>query len=118
MLKTIPELMAEVGPSVRKTTAEEAYKSLRDEPAVFVDVREPAEAAGQPISGSINIPRGVLEMKIRDLCPQADSRIFVHCASGIRASLAVEQLQRLGYTNATAISCAAGTICSMQENHG
>ncbi len=63
------------------------------------------EVAGNPIPGSVNFPRGLLEMKMLEHCQDADTPIYVHCASGARATLAAEQLQRLGYSKVSAISC-------------
>ena len=37
--------------------------------------------------------------------------IYLHCASGGRAALAAEQLQRIGYKNVKAISCGHDEVC-------
>ena len=67
--------------------------------AVIIDVREPGEASESKLNDSTNIPRGLLEMKIPDLCPEPDTVIFTHCAGGGRASLSAARLQEMGYTN-------------------
>lgn len=115
MLMTPPELLEQVKASVRRITAEKAYAECRDCEAVIIDVREPGEVMGQPVEGSINIPRGVLEMKIGELAPSADQPIYLHCATSMRAILAAEQLQRLGYRQVTVISCPLADICSAQQ---
>ena len=76
-------------------------KALFDqlENAIIIDVREPGEANESKLNDSINIPRGLLEMKIPDLCPEPDTAIFTHCAGGGRASLSAARLQEMGYTN-------------------
>jgi len=37
--------------------------------------------------------------------------IFIHCASGARAILAAEQLERIGYKNVWAITCTLEEVC-------
>ena len=39
--------------------------------------------------------------------------IYVHCASGTRATLGAEALTRVGYENVTVITCDANQICSV-----
>ena len=71
----------------------------RHEVAVIIDVREPGEAEESRLNESINIPRGVLEMKIENTCPESDKPILLHCAAGGRASLAAHTLEMMGYSN-------------------
>ncbi|WP_085296813.1 rhodanese-like domain-containing protein [Cognaticolwellia mytili] len=113
MILSIPELVAQAKASVECINAEQAYKNKN---AIFIDVREPAEFTNSPVENSIQIPRGVLEMNITKHCPNADMEIYLHCASGGRATLAAEQLQRIGYTNVKAISCKHDDVCQAQKN--
>ena len=39
--------------------------------------------------------------------------IYLHCASGARATLGAEALTRVGYENVTVITCDANQICSV-----
>lgn len=66
---------------------------------VIIDVREPYEVEQAKLKDSINIPRGLLEMKITEVCDLHDKPILVHCAAGGRASLSVYTLQIMGYSN-------------------
>ncbi len=113
MILSVPELVAQAKQTVECVTAVQAF-SQND--ALFIDVREPAESANSPIKNSINIPRGVLEMNIASHCPDAEKAIYLHCASGGRAALAAEQLQRIGYKNVKAISCGHQEICKVQNS--
>lgn len=113
MILSVPELVALAKKSVTCVNATTAYKNKS---AVFIDVREPAEFTSSPVANSIQIPRGVLEMNIAKHCPDADMEIYLHCASGGRAALAAEQLQRIGYTNVKAISCKHDDVCQAQKN--
>jgi phage shock protein E len=71
---------------------------------IVLDVREPGEATESKLACSINIPRGLLEMKIQGHCPNEETTILVHCGGGGRASLAAARLKEMGYLNAHAIT--------------
>ncbi|GAA0823898.1 rhodanese-like domain-containing protein [Colwellia sp. D2M02] len=111
MLTTIPELVAQIKQSINFTSASDARKVIDQGDAVLIDVREPDEFAQRSAAGAINIPRGLIEMKMLQLYPDAQQAIFVHCATGARACFATEQLQRLGYSNVVAITCPLDGVC-------
>jgi len=81
-------------------------KQLADtsETVIILDVREPHEAAESKLEISINIPRGLLEMKVQNHCSEPATLILTHCAAGGRASLAAARLHEMGYTNVHAIT--------------
>lgn len=112
-LKTIPELVADIRPTMRCLSAVEATKEMSENHGLFIDVREPTEVAEHPAPSSINIPRGVIEMKILEQHPDPDMPIYIHCATGARATLAAEQLQRLGYKKVTVITCDLESVCAI-----
>ncbi len=112
---SVPELVQQAAGGVRRLDAQSALAECKEKQGLIIDVREPAEVSQLPTAGSINIPRGVLEMKITELCPNEEAAIYIHCASGGRATLATEQLQRLGYSNVTAISCTAQELCQLMN---
>jgi rhodanese-related sulfurtransferase len=115
MLKTIPELMSEIRQKIQTTSAKDAYKYAQKEKCIFIDVREPQEVSDSPVKNSINLPRGILEMNITNCTTDENHAIFLHCASGGRASFAAEQLTRLGYTNVSAIICPHNDVCNAQK---
>ncbi|AQS39860.1 Rhodanese-related sulfurtransferase [Shewanella psychrophila] len=110
MLKTIAELIAEAQSTVNGINAQEASMKCSELNGILIDVRETSESAQQEVKGAIPIPRGVLEMKMLNLYPDEKQAIFVHCASGVRACLAAEQLVRLGYENVWAITCKIDAV--------
>lgn len=64
-----------------------------------IDVREADEYQEGHIEGAVNIPLGRL---IRDLgmgIVPREKEVVVHCKSGGRGQIAVEFLERMGYTN-------------------
>ena len=78
---TLPELIQQAASQVRRIDAVTAYAESRVCESWFIDVREPGEVTEQPIAGSVNIPRGVLEMQMLQHCPTADTPVFIHCAT-------------------------------------
>ena len=110
MLKAIPELVAEIRRDLRCIPIEQARHELGSNDGVLIDVRESAEVDANPIPNSLPIPRGVLEMKMSTLYPDADIPLYIHCATGARATLAAEQLRRLGYTHVSVVTCDLETI--------
>ncbi len=105
MLKTAGDLIKEAQQHINCVDvagAREIYG--QSEGAVIIDVREAESAAESRLSDSINISRGLLEMKISRHCPDADTVILTHCGGGGRASLAAHSLQQMGYTRVYAIT--------------
>lgn len=103
-LKSPAELVAEARARVPRCTPAEAAELLRKSPEVLLlDVREPEEHARGAVPGAVNIPRGVLEMRIGQLCDDPERPILVHCAAGGRAALAARTLREMGYRNVRCI---------------
>lgn len=76
--------------------------------ALLLDVREEGEFKAGHVPGTVNIPRGLLELRIwKQLGYPMDidmgRRIYVQCASGGRATLATKQLKDIGFTNVVAV---------------
>lgn len=111
MLKTIPEMIAQARQSLNTITAVDAAEKCKLENGIIIDVREPAEFAEKSGSNTINIPRGVLEMKMLQMHPDENLAIFIHCVSGARATFAAEQLKRVGYNNVWVITCMIDEVC-------
>lgn len=110
MLLTIQQLVAQASENLRSVDAATAFTECKNNSGHIIDVREPGEVAAQPVAASINIPRGVLEMKITELSNDPACPLYIHCATSGRARLAAEQLQRMGYENVTVISCDINAI--------
>ena len=111
MLKTIPEVIAKARESLKTITAEDAAVKCKSENGIVIDVREPTEFSEKSASGTINIPRGLLEMKMLQLYPNENLAIFIHCATGARATFAAEQLKRVGYNNVWVITGMLDDVC-------
>ncbi len=105
MIKTASELIAEAQTQISCLDVSSA-KTLYDnsENAIIIDVREAESAAKSKLESSVNISRGLIEMKVQKLYPDPDTLILLHCAGGGRASLTALTLQKMGYTNVHAIT--------------
>lgn len=105
MLKTIPEIISQAAQSLNTITAADAEKKCKEENGIIIDVREPSEFAEKAAKNTINIPRGLLEMKMLQQYPDENLAIFIHCATGARATFSAEQLKRVGYKNVWVVTC-------------
>ncbi len=78
---------------------------------MLLDVREPYEFARMRIAGSLNVPRGILEVAceygyedtVPELAAAREREIVVICRSGLRSVLAAHTLQILGYRQVTSL---------------
>lgn len=110
-LKTLKDIVAETKSALHCLTPK-AAKELIDEnsDALVIDVREPGEVAEKRPAGTINIPRGVLEMKITDHTTDPERAILLHCATGGRAALAAAALEHMGFRNVSVIDCSCDEV--------
>ena len=105
MIQTAGELIADAQTKI-DCVDEISAKTLYDnaENPIVIDVRETKNAEKSKLKDSINISRGLIEMKIAKHCPNPETLILTHCGGGGRASLAALTLQKMGYTNVHAIT--------------
>lgn len=103
------ELANSVRHNIEEISVDELNKKTDNyEDFLLIDIRQADEFQHVSIPGSFNIPRGVLEFKIRDdnfweeeffYAPLEDDEIIVYCKLGHRGALAALSLQQLGFTN-------------------
>ena len=111
MLKSLQQLISETTSGVETMDPATARRHRAENGGYLIDVREPPETQVNAVPGAHNIPRGVLEMKIIELCPDPDDPIYIHCASGGRARLSAAQLMKMGYRNVFAITGNVDDVC-------
>jgi rhodanese-related sulfurtransferase len=105
---TFIELITTYKETTSCCNAEEAAHQIKNESTlVLVDVRETAEFEATSVPGAVNIPRGFLEFKIAESCPEAEQPILIHCKTGGRAVLAAKTLSEMGYKN---VGAYQGTV--------
>lgn len=102
-MATVEELILAAQQEVKCIDVEEAINIVTNGDVIIVDVRESKEHEKAAITTAINIPRGVLEYKISDVCTDKTTPIIVHCGGGGRASLAALTLNKLDYENVYAV---------------
>ncbi|WP_426416124.1 rhodanese-like domain-containing protein [Aestuariirhabdus sp. LZHN29] len=117
MLKPLSELIAEARQHCHSIDASEALQQLASTPTpLLIDVREPGEVEKHRVKGAINIPRGVLEMKMIAMCHDPSQPILIYCATGGRATLSAVALQGMGYRNVMVIQGDCESIsCALNE---
>ena len=80
-------------------------------PPFLLDIRCPHEFQTAYIQGSINVPRGILEMAVDygyeetvpELVAARNRRVIVICRSGNRSILACHTLHLMGYSNVASL---------------
>ena len=68
-----------------------------DQALVVLDVRTPAEYAEGHVPGAINIPNGELAARVAELADAKGRDIVVYCRTGVRASQALDVLDKAGF---------------------
>lgn len=106
MTMTMKDLVSDARSRVDAVSPQEAEEAMRNGDLIL-DVREPAELEKDGrIAGALHIPRGILETQADATAQTAEARltgtrssgrVHVLCASGGRAALAADTLQRMGY---------------------
>ena len=105
MLKTADDLIREAQQHIECVDVQTAKKIYDENPdAVILDVRESENAAESKLQDSINISRGLVEMKLPRQCPHPNTLILTHCGGGGRASLTAKTLRQMGYDRVYAIT--------------
>jgi rhodanese-related sulfurtransferase len=103
------ELAESIKPRINEINVDDLRTKIDEgEDFLLIDVRQENEYKDASIPGALNIPRGLLEFKIRDdnyweeeflYTPEDDDEIVVYCKLGDRGALSAFTLQQLGFTN-------------------
>lgn len=72
--------------------------SLIQAKTVVIDVRTPAEYAVGHVPQALNIDHSAIEQRIGEAKVTKDDTIILYCRSGRRSGIALETLQKMGYT--------------------
>jgi len=79
-----------------RISGEEARRLVREESALLVDVRSPAEFGGGHADGAINLPLQQLGSRLSEL--PRDRPVVLYCRSGARSASAASMLSGQGFT--------------------
>lgn len=74
-------------------------KTMKEQGAVLLDVREPYEYEEAHVAGSLLIPLGQLQARVHELRSLGMKPVAVICRSGRRSAIATEILQQAGIKN-------------------
>tara|TARA_B100000941_G_scaffold196680_1_gene142588 strand:- start:307 stop:660 length:354 start_codon:yes stop_codon:yes gene_type:complete len=98
-MKTLEQIIQNADAIIERITPEEVMNDNKE--YLVIDVREAEELqSGGKIENAINIPRGLLEFKLKPSKNlNEDAPILVYCAAGLRAALAGQTLKELGFKN-------------------
>lgn len=102
--KTGEELTEEARAQIREVSPADVKAMLdRNEPVVYLDVREPNEWNLGRIPGAVHLPRGNIESKLEGMIDRA-KKIVVYCARGNRSALAALTMKQMGYEDVASMS--------------
>lgn len=94
------ELCAAVKKRVKETTVAEVKQRLdAGESFLLIDVREESEWNAGHIPSAVHVGKGVIERDIHTKVSDPGTEMVLYCGGGYRSALAVENLNRMGYTN-------------------
>ncbi len=94
----LQEMITEARSKVKELTLAD-FKEKDSSLHTLIDVREPAEFQQGHLQDAINIPRGVIEMKL-SMLPEfknQNKEIILMCQTGGRSALAAVSLKKLGF---------------------
>ncbi|HEX9220393.1 MAG TPA: rhodanese-like domain-containing protein [Gemmatimonadaceae bacterium] len=98
-LKTGQDLIDEAKQQIGEVTPKQVREmQARNDPVVYLDVREPNEWNLGRLPQAIHLPRGNLETKVEALIDRSQ-RVVIYCARGNRSALAALTMKQMGYEN-------------------
>jgi sulfur-carrier protein adenylyltransferase/sulfurtransferase len=90
------------GRATPETTVDELVRNLAVRPVQVVDVREPEEWTSGCIPGSVLMPMGDVQERIRELDPALP--VVTVCHSGVRSLYSAEELIAAGFGDVRSLS--------------
>ena len=102
--KTGQDLIDEARQQIREVSPEEVREmQARNEPVIYLDVREPNEWNLGHLPQAVHLPRGNLEGKVEVMIGR-DQQVVIYCARGNRSALAALTMKQMGYVNVSSMS--------------
>lgn len=98
-LSGLTALVAMLGCNAQAELSEAEAREYLKRGARVVDVRTVEEFKTKNLTNVINIPLDEVKTKFPLVVTNKSDVVLLHCRSGRRSSIAVGQLQTLGYTN-------------------
>jgi rhodanese-related sulfurtransferase len=79
-----------------------------DAPPVLLDVRERGEFALGQVAGATPLPRGLLELRLPRVVPDAGWPLVLYCDDGRRSALAAAAMEAMGYADVRVLAGGLG----------
>ncbi|WHN64738.1 rhodanese-like domain-containing protein [Cysteiniphilum sp. QT6929] len=70
---------------------------------LLIDVREESEFAHSHLPSANHLSRGIIEVKIEQLIPNKNQKMYLYCGGGFRSALSADNLQKMGYDNVISV---------------
>lgn len=103
-VKTGQDLIDEAKQQIEQVTPEQVREmQARNEPVVYLDVREPNEWNLGHLPQAVHLPRGNLEGKVEALIDRGQ-KVVIYCARGNRSALAALTMKQMGYENVSSMA--------------
>ena len=96
-------LVDEIRPHVREISVDDARARMAAG-ARLIDVREDGEWDVGHADGAEHIGKGIIERDVETRVPDPSTELLLYCGGGFRSALAVDALQRMGYTNVFSVT--------------
>jgi len=116
------DLLAEANAVVESVSVKDLPYHLEDEDVVLVDVRESDERERHgEISGSVHVPRGLLEFQadpespIHNSALNPERRLIVYCGTGGRSALAAKTLLDMGFAEVATLAGGYASWCTAED---
>ena len=94
------KLVQDAKTRIREVTVDQVKAKLdRGDKFVLVDVREESEWAKDHLPSAVHLGKGIIERDIEQRVPDPGTELVLYCGGGFRSALAVDALQKMGYTN-------------------
>jgi rhodanese-related sulfurtransferase len=88
----------------RITVGELKTRMDNGETFVLLDVRKESDFLAGHLPGALHINRGELEFAVATAIPNTETRVYVYCRTGIKATFAARTLIDIGYTNVARVA--------------
>ena len=92
-------------PVAAQATAAKPAEKTAAQPAkakgIWIDVRTPEEFKEGHLKDAVNIPVDQIGARIGSVSPDKSAPVNLYCRSGRRSEVALQELEKMGYTNVT-----------------
>lgn len=99
MLAAIAGIVPAHSGEIRSIDVHQAQE-MKNRGVLLLDVREPSEYASSHAPGSVLIPVGQLEQRLKEIQQFRNQPVVVICRSGRRSAAATDILQKAGFSDA------------------